>query len=83
MLQYWRILSQIEAAVRSEDHVEVMGLNAAGAALNAVGEAKDLAREATLVSVDPLLRCVVDRKHREQVLVVNRGTHKAYSSSRI
>ena len=38
VLQYWRILSQIEAAVRSEDHVEVMpvGLNAAGAALKSV-----------------------------------------------
>jgi hypothetical protein len=35
-LQYWRILSQIDTAVRSEDHVEVMGLNAAGAALKSV-----------------------------------------------
>jgi hypothetical protein len=35
-LQYWCILSQIDAAVRSEDHVEVMGLNAAGAALKSV-----------------------------------------------
>jgi hypothetical protein len=36
MLQYWRILSQIDASVRSEDHVEVMRLNAAGAALKSV-----------------------------------------------
>jgi hypothetical protein len=35
-LQYWRILSQIDAAVRSEDRVEVLGLNAAGAALTSV-----------------------------------------------
>jgi hypothetical protein len=35
-LQYWRIFSQIDAAVRSEDHVEIMGLNAAGAALKSV-----------------------------------------------
>jgi hypothetical protein len=35
VLQYWRILSQIDAAVCSEDHVEVMGLNA-GAALKSV-----------------------------------------------
>jgi hypothetical protein len=35
-LPYWRILSQIDAAVRSEDHVEVMGLNAAGAVLKSV-----------------------------------------------
>jgi hypothetical protein len=35
-LQYWRILSQIDAAVRSEDHFEVVGLNAAGAALKSV-----------------------------------------------
>jgi hypothetical protein len=36
VLQSWRILSQIEASVRSEDHVEVMGLNAAGATLKSV-----------------------------------------------
>jgi hypothetical protein len=36
VLQYWRILSQISTSLRSEDHVEVMGLNAAGAAVKSV-----------------------------------------------
>jgi hypothetical protein len=36
VIQYWRMLSQIDAAVCSEDRVEVMGLNAAGAVLKSV-----------------------------------------------